>query len=437
MTVSSKYDIAIVGGGLVGASLACALAPLGYRIAMVERVPFRAATQPSYDDRTLALSYSSCKILEGLGLWSGISPCATPIREIIATELGRPGRVEMKASEMGLEAFGHVVEARAFGAVVLEKLEAIENVDILCPASVSSIETLDDKCILGLEGQASIDQETGGHKTDDQKIEARLVVAADGAASSVRQLLNIPVQERDYGQTAVICNITPEIGHRGRAFERLTPSGPFAVLPHVGERCGLVWSVPSEEADALMEMEDSLFLERAQERFGKELGAFNRVGKRSSYGLKLVRAEHDIDVRTLIMGNAAHTIHPVGAQGFNLGLRDVAVLAEVLASDSSDDPGSPDLLKTYSEWRQPDQEATVAWSDGMTRFFANPSPLMAVLRSAGMIAHALIPPLRRRLASAAMGYRGRVPRLALGEPLQKSTGEIDQNGRPESRDSLI
>ena len=403
---AEKYDIAIVGGGLVGASLACALVPLGLSTVMLEKVPFRAASQPSYDDRTLALSYSSCNILEGIGIWPGLAGHATPIREIIVTELGRPVRVELQASEMGLAAFGHVVEAREFGAAVLAKLESLEGLEIRCPATVTDVKTSEQHVLLSVDA--------GNEST---QIEARLMIAADGASSAVREMLEVPVETRDYGQTAVICNITPEQAHNGRAFERLTPTGPFAVLPHVGERCGLVWSVETSDADRLLNMKEADFLAEAHERFGNELGAFVQMGQRSAYPLKLVRASEDIWQRTIILGNAAHAIHPGGAQGFNLGLRDVAVLAEILAESSEADPGNDALLRSYSQWRRPDQEDTVSWTDGMTRLFANPEPLAGVIRGAGMLIHALVPPLRRRLASSAMGFRGRVPKLALGETL--------------------
>jgi 2-octaprenyl-6-methoxyphenol hydroxylase len=409
MVAPEKFDIAIVGGGLVGASLACALAPMNYQIVVLEKTPQRASSQPSYDDRTLALSHSSCRILDGLGLWPGLEPYATAIREIIASEPGRPGRVELKASEMNLSEFGNVVEARSFGAVVMERIAELENVELRCPATVSGIDTNDDEAVLSLA--------EGG------RITARLIVAADGASSSVRNLLEIPVTERDYRQTAIICNITPEQYHNGRAFERLTPTGPFAILPHAGERCGLVWSVASQDAAGLMEMEESDFLKAANKRFGNDLGQFIKMGQRSSYPLKLLKAGQDIHQRVVIIGNAAHTIHPIGAQGFNLGLRDVAVLAELLANEPLPDPGSIQVLNDYSQWRRSDQNDTTAWSDGMTRLFANPSPLMAAFRSAGMIAHALLPGLRRRMAISAMGYRGRTPRLAMGEPLFRDTGK--------------
>ena len=406
----SLHDIAIIGGGLVGASLACALAPLGLRVALLEAVAFRAAAQPSYDDRTLALSASSCRILQSLGIWPELVDSATPIREIHVRELGRPGVVVMDPGELGLDRFGHVVEARAFGAAMSAALPGLESLDFICPASVTGLSVGEDQAVIDYR-----DGEQAG------SIRSRLVVGADGANSFVREALGIAADQHDYRQTAVICNITPEKEHRGRAFECFTPTGPFAILPHVGGRCGLVWCVASSEADALLELEESEFLARAQRRFGDHLGRFRKVGRRSSYPLRLVRAAEDVRPRAAILGNAAHAIHPIGAQGFNLGLRDAAVLAEVLADaireDADTDIGSLDVLRRYSERRAPDQQGTIAWSDGLARLFANPTDMAAAVRTAGLLAHAFLPPLRRQLAIRAMGYRGRTPRLARGEPL--------------------
>ena len=259
--------------------------------------------------------------------------------------------------------------------------------------------------------------------TGPDTLTARLVVAADGANSFIRNYLQIPTETRDYKQTAIICNVTPTLPHEGQAFECLTPTGPFAVLPHTGMRCGLVWSVAPDEVTTLMELDDASFMLQAEHRFGTHLGAFLKIGRRSAYPLKLTRAKQDIRDRLVILGNAAHAIHPVGAQGFNLALRDVAVLAEILADDGQvgdthHDPGDSRLLQQYSRWRQADQSSTIAWSDGITRLFAHPSMLVAGLRTAGFLAHALLPGLRRQMANKAMGYRGRVPRLALGEPLR-------------------
>ena len=406
--MSNTCDIAIVGGGLAGASLAVALAPLGYDIKVIEAVAYKAAEQPSYDDRTLAMSHSSCRILSGIDIWPNLEADATAIRKIYITELARPGQVVLDSAEMGLTAFGYVVEARRFGAAVTELLEQTKNIEVMSPASVKDIEPGGPRATLRLDSGGS-----------ESVLEACLVVAADGANSFIRNHLKIPTDTRDYGQTAVICNITPETAHAGQAFECLTATGPFAVLPHTGKRCGLVWSVASDSASEVLALDDATFLARAEERFGRnELGAFLKAGRRTAYPLKLVRARQDIRERLVILGNAAHAIHPIGAQGFNLALRDAAVLAEILADDDQGDPGESGLLHTYSQWRKQDQRGTIATSDGLTRLFSHPSLLAAGLRTTGLIAHALSPSLRRRSAIKAMGYRGRVPRLALGESLK-------------------
>jgi 2-octaprenyl-6-methoxyphenol hydroxylase len=406
------YDVTIIGGGLVGASLACALEPLGLRIALIEAIPFRAASQPSYDDRTLALSASSCQILKGLGLWPALEQNATPIREIRVAELDRPGWVLMKPQELGLDRFGHVVEARIIGAALMDRLPGLEGVSLMCHGEVTSVSVGDDA--------AQVEYEI---RDGPGTLRTRLLIGADGAESMVRKSLGIDAERHDYGQTAIICNITPEQAHRGRAFECFTPTGPFAVLPHVNDRCGLVWSVASDEAEALLGAADEAFLALARNRFGDHLGDFLRIGRRSSYPLKLVRAKEDVRPRAVILGNAAHAIHPIGAQGFNLGLRDAAVLAEVLADtlgQGKRDIGRAEVLQRYSQWREPDQSGTIGWSDGMARIFSNPSGLAAAARTAGLLAHSLLPPLRRQLAIRAMGFRGRIPKLALGEALAPS-----------------
>ena len=408
--LNETYDVAIIGGGLVGASLACALSPLGLKTVLVEAVAFKAASQPSYDDRTLALSASSCRILQGLGVWPRVEQSATAIREIHVRELNRPGRVIMRPEELGLDRFGHVVEARVFGQAMLETLPALENLQFTCPAKVTAIHPGEEFSTV------HIDADDGA-----TELRARLVVGADGASSFVRESLGIESERHDYGQTAVICNVTPEQDHRGRAFELFTPTGPLAVMPHVNGRCGLIWCVPGDQADSLLEWPDEEFMQRANERFGRHLGEFLKLARRSRYPLRLVRALEDIRPRTVILGNAAHAIHPIGAQGFTLGLRDVAVLAEVLADDlrsgTARDCGRNELLRRYSEWRQADQSGTIAYSDGLARIYSNPSRLVSAARTAALLAHAFIPPLRRQLAVRAMGFRGRIPRLARGESL--------------------
>ncbi len=410
-TDTDFFDVAIIGGGLVGASLACALAPLGLKLCLLEAVTPRASAQPSYDDRTLALSASSCRILQGLGLWGSLQDHATAIREIQVSEMHQPGSVLLDPAELGLESFGHVVEAREFGRAVLEQLDKLPQLKLICPAQVQSLKT-EEKGVR--VSYASGDSE--------KSLQACLVVGADGAESVVRNTMQVEVERHDYDQTAIICNVTPEKAHQGRAFESFTPTGPFALLPHRDGRCGLVWSVASEQAAGLMALDDAEFMQQAEARFGQKLGNWQKIGKRSSYPLKLVWARTDWRPRTLILGNAAHAIHPVTAQGFNLGLRDVAVLAELLADASHRqgddfDPGAEGLLHAYSAWRVDDQAETIAYTDGLARLFANPTAMASAARRVGLLAHRLLPSLRRRLAIKAMGFRGRIPRLALGERL--------------------
>lgn len=409
-----QCDVAIVGGGLVGTSLACALAPLGYRVAVIEARPPREGIGAESDERSLALAAASCRILDGLGVWPALADGALPIREVIVSELGRPGRVRLDPAELGQDAFGHVVSAPRLGAALLERLDTLSGVEWLRPATVTKVDPGDQAVRLGIAGEDG-----------EISMDASLLVAADGARSAIRDSLGIAARHKDYGQTAVVCHVTPEHPHGGRAFERLTPDGPFAMLPLPNGRCGLVWCVPNGDAEALLALSEAEFLVRAAERSGGELGGFRDPGRRQAWPLQRVLPERDTAARAVIVGNAAHTLHPAGAQGFNLGLRDVAVLAEVLAGDGRGrprDPGAAALLDGYADWRRPDRVATAAFTDGLVSLFASPLGVARGLRSAALLAHALAPPLRRRLASAAMGFRGRVPRLALGEPLTPGWG---------------
>jgi len=256
-------------------------------------------------------------------------------------------------------------------------------------------------------------------------------VAADGADSPLREALDVPVRRRDYGQVAIVCHVTPEHAHGGRAFERMTDTGPFAMLPLPGGRVGLVWCVETPDAQALMDAPDDDFLERATRRSGGVLGQFSEAGVRRCWPLSLAVAGQDVVGRVIFMGNAAHTIHPAGAQGFNLGLRDVAALAEVLSGNPALDRGATARepgewldagaawrLEAYARARRADREATVALTDGLVGLFSSRLGPVRALRSAGLLAHAMAPPLRRRLVSAAMGYRAPVPALALGQRLE-------------------
>jgi 2-octaprenyl-6-methoxyphenol hydroxylase len=403
-----RFDIVIVGGGLVGATLARALAPLGLRLAVIEAVPLGAAQQPSYDDRATALAWGSRQILAGIGLWDALAPDANPIRHIHISDRGRFGHAELHAAEHGVDALGYVALNRGLGAALHAALEAQADCRFLCPARLEAVASDAD----GVTCQVRIGDAV-------QTIEARLLVAADGARSGVRELLGIGARTWDYGQTAIITNVTPSLPHQDWAWERFTDSGPIALLPLTDQRCAVVWTVATERAPEVLALDDAAFLARFTERFGDRLGGFTRVGRRVHHPLAMVRAEDQVATRAVIVGNAAHSLHPIAGQGFNLSLRDIAALAEVIADAvaAGGDPGDAALLARYQAWRAGDQRETMLFTDGLTRVFGNPLGSVALARNLGLLAFDLLPPVKQLLARHTMGLAGRLPRLARGLPL--------------------
>ena len=402
---SDSYDILISGGGLVGASLACALSGHGLRIALIEAVPYSADTQPAYDDRAIALAAGTQRVFAALGLWPAVAGRATPIHRIHVSDRGRFGFMRLDRAEEGVAALGYVALGRDLGAVLGARLAQLEDVDLLCPARVTGVEFAADHANVRIEDA-----------NGERHLSARLLVAADGAQSVMRDLLAIPTTVWDYQQTAVITNVTPERAHDNVAYERFTDSGPLALLPMSDDRCALVWTLRDDQVDAVMALDDAAFLARLQERFGRRLGRLTRVGKRSAYPLRLVRARESVRPRLALIGNAAHTLHPIAGQGFNLGLRDVAALVDVLlaAQRAGRDIGDPAVLTEYAEWRRTDHRRVIAFTDGLTRIFASPLPPVAWARDLGMLALDLLPPAKRMFARLTMGKAGRLPRLARG-----------------------
>jgi 2-octaprenyl-6-methoxyphenol hydroxylase len=402
------FDILIIGGGLVGASLACALRASSLRIGVIEAVPLAASAQPSYDDRTLALAYGSKKVFEGMGVWNELAPEATSIERIHISDRGHFGVTRLSATEAGLPALGYVVANRALGVVLMQALQAAKNIEWLCPAEMHEIRLDPDA--------ASV---TVRHNNANKTLTARLVIAADGAQSAVRAALGIEAERTEYCQSAIVSTVTAGEPHGNTAYERFTDTGPLALLPLRKNECAVVWSAKEAEVQTILGWSDAEFLSRLQDRFGDRLGTFTRPGKRAAYPLALTRVKEHVRQRFALIGNAAHTVHPVAGQGFNLGLRDVASIAEILtdAVHGGEDIGKLAVLRRYADWRQRDNQITAGFTNGLIRIFSNNAFPLTFLRNSGLLAVDLLPGVKRGFVRVTSGLSGRLPRLARGLPL--------------------
>ena len=407
-----KADVAIAGGGLVGASLALALAGLKLKVVLIEAHPFGSTDQPSFDDRTTALSNGSRRIFDGIGVWPLLEREATPIRRIHISDQGRFAFARIDAREQQLQALGFVVINRIMGAALWQRLQE-ESVTVLAPARVVASELRSDhrelRCETGSDASVTI--------------EAKLVIAADGARSVVRETAGIGSTTWDYGQHALITNVFTQRFHDHVAYERFTPEGPLALLPMTDGRVGLVWTFAPAIAEQMKELGDQQFLERLQHAFGFRLGRFTRVGARHLYPLSLTRADEHVASRLAVVGNAAQALHPIAGQGFNLGLRDAASLAEVLADaieashGAELDAGDGLLLERYREWRSADRQKIVGFTDGLVRLFTQPFGPVKLARTIGLLAFDLMPAAKDALSQLSLGAAGRIPRLARGAKL--------------------
>jgi len=406
--MGKHYDLLIIGGGMVGASLACALKHKPLKIGIVEAVPLHAENQPSYDDRAIALAYGSKRIFDGMGIWPQVAPLATPIKQIHISDRGHFGLTRLDHRKEHVEALGYVVLGRDLGNVLADQLQHQHNVELITPAKLTGIQQLPDSI------QAEIERD-GNTET----LTAKLIIAADGGNSTTRQLLNIDSHTDDYGQTAIIANITPGKPHNFVAYERFTDCGPLALLPMSDQRCSLVWTQLHEHVDEIMGLSDAEFLARLQARFGYRLGRLQKVGQRAAYPLKLLRTKEQVRPRVAVIGNAAHAIHPIAGQGYNLGIRDVSAMAEVLslALQTNEDIGSLSVLQHYVAWREQDHSEVIRFTDSLVRLFSTPSKGMALGRNLGLVALETLPPLQHLLSKQAMGLRGKQPRLNRGLPL--------------------
>ncbi|RXR04368.1 2-octaprenyl-6-methoxyphenyl hydroxylase [Pseudoxanthomonas composti] len=400
--MSKQHDVVIVGGGLVGASLAIALDRAGRDVGLVEAAGGQGMP-PVFDQRNLSFAAATVNALTALGVMQQLQAPTGAIARIHVSRRGDFGRIVLEAADYGRQAFGQVVVASDFGQALERSLALAGGITRYRPARFEALAGLDD-------GSRRI-RISGPDGT--QALSARLLVGADGSASQVRDALGIGAQEYDYGQTLCVARMRAERAPDGTAYERLTRDGPTAVLPRGDRHYGVIHAVPSAQADAVAALTPAQWCARIQDAFGWRVGRFFESGERSAYAIRQRVAERLTAPRAVLMGNAAQTLHPVGAQGFNLGLRDALTLAELI--QASDDPGNATLLETYLQRRGEDRRRTLAFSDGLARLTSSDVPLMAPLRSLGLLVAGQASWVQAMLAGGGMGFRGHVPALCREE----------------------
>lgn len=408
--VSATHDVLIIGGGLVGASLAIALERIGLDVGLVEAAP-PGALPAVFDERNLSFAEATVNALTALGVMQKLRAPGGAIQRIHVSRCGDFGRALLHAHEHGRSEFGRVVVARDFGDALEARLAELPGVRRYRPARFVGLATLDPA---GAWRGVRVADASG-----ERELRARLVVGADGTRSGLRGALGIPVSEHDYRQTLFVTRLRAERAPDGTAYERLGEHGPTALLPRGDRHFGLIHAVASEDADAVAALDEAGFLARAQDAFGWRVGRFLTCGARHAYPVVRVLAGRPMAGRAVLVGNAAQTIHPIGAQGFNLGLRDALTLAQLLGQRRTVGPiaaggidcGDPELLAAYACSRHEDRERTLAFSHGLARLSANTAPLLRPLRSLGLFALDRFGSVQSMLVGGALGYRGEVPEL--------------------------
>lgn len=393
----THYDVVINGGGMAGSVLALGLNQLRtvngdrLRIALIEKTTPEFGQHPGFDARSIALAAHSRSLLEQLGLWSAFAPLVTPITQIQVSDQGHFGQLRMCAQDYAIDALGYVVELSGAGEALYRKLQQEENISLYLGTEITQFEQQLEQVQVQL--------------SDHRKLCTALLVAADGSESIVSQQLNLARRQFDYQQSAIIANITTALPHQGTAFERFTREGPVALLPMSEGRSSLVWCAGAIRTQSLMALEETAFIEELQQAFGYRLGKITQVGVRHTYPLLLDEVARPWHHRVVLVGNAAHLLHPIAGQGFNLGLRDVAALIKQVnqALAQRQDIGAYGCLAPYGQSRLADQQTIVTATTALTLGFSNQDPLFTVMRNMGLMALAACPLLKNKLAWRAMG----------------------------------
>ncbi len=441
------YDIILIGGGMVGASAAIALSqlffqqktlsvnpqalssqPQALKIAVVEAFEPNLAASPSFDQRAVALSAASVAILKSLGLWSQIAPLACGIDHIHVSNRGHFGFTRLDAKDYEVEALGHVIPLDQTGPILWQAMQQQENIELFCPYQLEKL--LDDEPPNSDQKAASQTSQFRSLRIKDAEgkitqLSGKLILAADGTLSPIGKQLAMPMIQKDYGQQAIIANISTQIPHKNRAFERFTDQGPIALLPLTRNRMSLVWCVGKDQWQALMDLDDAGFLQQLQEAFGFRLGYFTKLGKRASYPLALRYAEKSYQAGVMLLGNAAHTLHPIAGQGFNLALRDVAALVDFIAASDPEgaDFASEAFLQAFEQQRQADWQTTIQATDNLVRLFSNDFLPLVFARNKLLCLLDHLPPAKQILAQQAMGFAGHSARLTRGITAQAAVNQ--------------
>jgi 2-octaprenyl-6-methoxyphenol hydroxylase len=403
-------DIAIVGGGMVGGTLAVALAEAGLAVALVDRADPAAVVEEGYDGRTSAIAHATHRLLQALGLWARLVPHAEPILDIRVSDGPSLLFLHYDHRALGEDPLGYIVDNRAIRRALQARIAGLESLHVHAPAQLSG--HADDASGVSLA------------LADGTAIRAAALIAADGSDSRLRHEAGIAASQWDYGQTAIVCTMGHDTPHRGVAHERFLPAGPFAVLPMTddpehGHRSSIVWTERTALVPAMLALSDAEFSLELHRRFGPWLGAVRVIGGRWSYPLRYLHAERYVGPRFALVGDAAHTMHPIAGQGLNIGLRDVAALAEVLveAKRLGLDPGTATVLERYQRWRRFDNQVLMTVTDSLNRLFSNDLAPVRLVRDVGLAAVNRIEPLKRFFMRHAMGTVGELPRLLRGEAL--------------------
>jgi 2-octaprenylphenol hydroxylase len=405
--MADDFDLLIIGGGMVGASLACALGDTPLRIGVVESHPASTSwPAESYDIRVSAITRATEQVFRTVGAWKGmVARRVTPYSAMAVWDSTGSGSIGFDCADLGEANLGHIIENRVILAALLERMAEFKNVELLCPAQVANLSRDETAATLTLE--------------DGREYTAHLIVGADGANSWVREQGGITTTGWPYEQTAVVATIKTARHHKGVAYQRFMPEGPLAFLPMPEGHSSIVWSTTPERAAELVAMDETQFLAELQLAFGDKLGTMEATGPRGAFPLLLRHANRYSDERLVLVGNAAHAIHPLAGQGLNLGVSDIAALAEVLleAHGKKQDIGELGVLRRYERWRKADNVAVMAAMDGFKRLFSNDIGPLRVLRNIGLALADNAVPAKNLMMRRALGLSGDLPRLARGLPL--------------------